>query len=48
MEAEKDLIQIRSLTTVAIAWYSALAKEQDTVVYFFVLHDMGNSPNVTK
>ena len=36
MEARKDLIQIKSLVTVAMALYSASAKERDTIVCFLV------------
>jgi len=48
MEAKNDLTHIRLLVTAAIVWYSALAKERDTVVCFFILHDRGEPPNVTR
>ena len=48
MEAKKDLTQSKSLVTAVIARYSASVEEWDMVVYFFVLHEMGELPNVTK
>ena len=48
MEAKKDLIQSKSLVTVAIALYSASADERDTVVCFLVLQEMGDPPKEMK
>ena len=47
-EASKDLTQINSLVTVGMARYSVSTIDLDTVVCFFVFHDMGDPPKVTK
>jgi len=48
MEARKDLIQSKSLVTVAMALYSASAEDRDTVVCFLVLQDIGDPPKEMK
>ena len=47
-EAGKDLIQINSLVTTAIARYSAFAEDLDTVLCFMVFQDTRDPPTVTK
>jgi len=46
-EARKDLIQINSLATLAMAPYSASAEDLGTVLCFFVFQETGDPPSVT-
>ena len=47
-DARRDLSQINSLVTMAMARYSASADDRETVVCFFVFHEIGDRPMVTK
>ena len=46
--ARNTLIQISSLVTVAVDLYSTSAKDQDTVLCFFIFYEIGESPSVIK
>ena len=48
MEARKDLIQIESPITMAVAMYSASTEQHDIVVCFLVLYEIGYPHNIIK